>query len=397
MNLKLIQKALAEIDADGWLFYDFHNRDHIAYRVLGLDFKKPCSRRWFCYVPRVGKAVKLVHSIEPRVLAGVPGDSIIYRGRVELQAGLKSMLRNVGRVAMQYSPMGKVPTISLVDAGTIELVRSMGVEVVSSANLVARIYSTIDTQGFTSHQEAGLRVQAIKNEAFSKIFEAVKRGRKLDEYTLQQHILKRFSELNLTCGASAPIVAVNDHAADPHFEPRPENSRVFKKDDRILLDIWAKLKTPGAIYYDITWCSYAGVKPPAAYTKFFTIVTRARDAAVQFATAALEGGRTIRGWEVDKACRDVIAAEGLEPYFLHRTGHSIDTSVHGEGANIDGLETEDDRAILPSTCFSIEPGIYKSGIGVRTEVSVCVDAKKRVRVFGDIQKELVTPDSLDSL
>ena len=188
---------------------------------------------------------------------------------------------------------------------------------------------------------------------------------------------------------SAPIVAANEHAADPHFEPARESSHVFKENDRVLLDIWAKVNAPGAIYYDITWCGYAGEKPPAEYARLFALAVQARDAAIDFARNSLASGKTVRGWEIDKACRDVIAAQNLEPYFLHRTGHSIDTSCHGEGANIDGLETQDDRAILPSTCFSIEPGIYKSGIGVRTEVSVCVDAKKRVRIFGDVQKELV--------
>ncbi len=394
MNLNQIQTALSAADLDGWLFYDFHNRDHIGYRVLGLDFKKPCSRRWFCFVPRAGKPIKLVHSIEPRMLATVPGTTIVYRGHVELHAALCALLKGVRRVAMQYSPNASVPTNSLTDAGTVELIRSLGVDVASSAELVARIYSTIDAHGFALHEEAGRKVQAIKNEAFAKIFDAIRRGRKLDEWTLQRHILARFAEENLVCGASAPIVAANSHAADPHFEPTQKNARVFKKNDRILLDIWAKINAPGAIYYDITWCGYAGTKPPASYVKLFALAMQARDAAVDFARQSLDAGRTVRGWEIDKACRDVIATAGLERYFLHRTGHSIDTSVHGEGANIDGLETQDDRAILPSTCFSVEPGIYKAGVGVRTEVSVCVDAKNRVQIVGDIQTELVTPETL---
>ena len=394
MNLKQIQSALALTDSDGWLFYDFHNRDHIGYRVLGLDFKKPCSRRWFCYVPRTGKPLKLVHAIEPKMLATVPGATTVYRGHVDLHAALREMLKGARRVAMQYSPMGNVPTISLTDAGTVELIRSYGVEVVSSAELVARTYSTIDARGFELHQEAGRKVQAIKNDAFKKIFDAIKKGKKLDEYSLQQQIMERFVTENLTSGLHGPIIAANAHAADPHFEPTKKNSQVFKKNDRILLDIWAKVNVPGAIYYDITWCGYAGEKPPALYVKRFDIAMQARDAAIQFASDSLAAGRTVRGWEVDQACRNVIAAQGLEPFFRHRTGHSIDASVHGEGANIDGLETKDDRSILPNTCFSIEPGIYKAGIGVRTEVSVCVDAKKRVSVFGDIQTALVTPETL---
>ena len=390
MNLKKIQSALSQFDADGWLLYDFHNRDHIAYRVLGVDFSKPCSRRWFCYIPRRGRPIKLVHAIEPRALDVFLGKKLIYRGHVELHAGLKQMLAGARRVAMQYSPQANVPTVSLTDAGTVELVRSLGVKVVSSAELVARIYSTIDARGFALHAEAGRKVQAIKDEAFALIFDAVRRGRKLHEWAVQQYILKRFGEAQLSCGHSAPIVAANEHAADPHFELTQQNSRPFKKNDRILLDIWAKVNAPGAIYYDITWCGYAGERVPDAYVKQFALAVRARDAAIGFVRTALEEGRNVRGWEVDKACRDVIADAGLERYFLHRTGHSIDTSVHGDGANIDSLETKDDRAILPSTCFSIEPGIYKNGIGVRTEVSVCVDAKNRVKIYGDVQRQLVT-------
>ena len=391
MKLKQIQSALKQTgSADGWLFSDFHHRDPLGGRVLGLDPGKICKRRWFYFVPASGAPWKLVHAIEQFVLDGLPGKKWVYRGHAELREKLQELLRGARGVAMQYSPLGRVPMVSLIDAGTVELVRSLGVEVRSSADLIARIHSTVSARGFKLHAEAGRKVQAVKDAAFKKIFDAIARGRKLDEYALQQFIAGRFAAENLICDAP-PIVAIDEHAADPHFEVSKKSPRVFKKNSRILLDMWAKVNAPGAIYYDITWCGYAGATPPARYAKLFELVTRARDAALDFVRDGLAAGRTVRGWEVDKACRDVIAAQGLEPHFLHRTGHSIDTDVHGSGANIDGLETLDDRAILPATCFSIEPGIYLDGIGVRTEVSVCVDAKNRVKVIGEIQRELVLP------
>ena len=391
MKLHQIQSALKQTGAaDGWLFSDFHHRDPLGGRVLGLDPAKICKRRWFYFVPAVGAPQKLVHAIEQFVLDDLPGKKCVYRGHVELREKLQALLQGARSVAMQYSPMGHVPMVSLIDAGTVELVRSLGVEVRSSADLIARIHSIVSTRGFKLHAEAGLKVQAIKDAAFKKIFDAVASGRKLDEFALQQFIVERFAQANLVSDAP-PIVAVDDHAADPHFEVSKKNPRAFKKHSRILLDMWAKVNAPGAIYYDITWCGYAGAKPPARYAKLFEHVTRARDAALDFVRDGLAAGRTVRGWEIDKACRDVIAAQGLEPHFLHRTGHSIDSDVHGSGANIDGLETLDDRAILPSTCFSIEPGIYLDGIGVRTEISVCIDAKNRVKVIGDMQRELMLP------
>ena len=389
MNLKNIQAAIAAQKLDGWLFCDFHNREKIAYTILGLDINKSCSRRWFYFIPARGTPLKLVHAIEPAFLDALPGRNVMYSGWVELHAGLKSILKNQKRVAMQYSPLNNIPTVSTVDAGTIELVRSFGPQVVSSAELVQRLYSHVDGKRFRSHQRAGKAIQEIKDEAFELIFSSVRKGKKITELDVQQFILYRFKDENLTCGNHAPIVAANGHAADPHFEPNAKNTRAFKKNDRVLIDLWAKLNEPGAVFYDITWCGYIGAKAPSDYAKVFGIVIRARDAAVACVENALAKKKTLRGWEVDKACRDVIANAGYGKYFIHRTGHSIDTSVHGQGANIDGLETKDERALLPGSLFSIEPGIYKGDVGVRSEINVYIGLDGRARIEGAVQKELI--------
>lgn len=390
MNVKTLQAAISATEADGWLLCDFHNRDPIAARVLGLDARAYNTRRWFYYIPRVGQPQKIVHSIEAKALDACPGIRYLYRGHEELHNALRSVLKGVRRVAMNYSPRNNIPTVSTVDAGTVELIRSFGVEVISSANLVAAMHSTIDARGLAAHQKAGKIIQTVKDEAFGLIFHAIKKGKKLSEFDVQQYIMERFAEEGVTSGSHGPIVAANAHAADPHFEPPAKGSSVFKKGDRILLDIWGKLNQPDGIYYDITWCGFAGEKPPADYVKLFALAVRARDTALQFARDAFAEGRTVRGNEVDQVCRGVIASGGYEKFFTHRTGHSIGTEVHGEGANIDSIETLDDRALLPATCFSIEPGIYASPIGVRTEISVCITPKKQVEVYGAIQTELLT-------
>ena len=408
MDLRKIQQAIAAQDIDGWLFCDFHNREHIAYRILGLDINKSCSRRWFYFVPRRGAPVKLVHAIEQGALSALPGKTRVYAGWEALKENLGAILNQTGsphpglaslarpspggrgkrRVAMQYSPKNNIPTISLVDAGTIELVRSLGVEVVSSADLVQRLYSLVDDKRFKSHQKAGKLVQKIKDDAFALIINSLNRKKAISELDVQKFIMDRFEENNLTTN-HGPIVAANEHAADPHFEPTAKNSKRFKKNDRVLIDLWAKLKTHDAVYYDITWCGFLGSSPPAEYVKRFQITMNARDAAINFVRDSLRAGKTIRGWEVDKVCRGVITDAGFGKYFVHRTGHSIDTSVHGEGANIDSLETQDDRKLIPGALFSIEPGIYKDGIGVRSEVDVYISLHGDVCVEGAVQQELI--------
>jgi Xaa-Pro dipeptidase len=389
MDLRAIQEHIREQNIDGWLFCDFHNRDHIAYRVLGLNFKKPCSRRWFYLIPKNGTPQKLVHLVEPGFLDALPGKKKSYAGWEALHDCLKKMLAGTKRIAMQYSPFNNIPTISLVDAGTIELIRSFDVNVVSSADLVQRLYSVVDENRFRSHQRAGKKVQAIKDAAFKFAFDSVRRNKAVTEYDVQRFILRGFDAEKLTCEGHAPIVGVNDHAADPHFEPTPKNARRLKKNDRLLIDLWAKLDTPDSVYYDITWCGFLGTRPPTDYVNVFDLVVSARETALAYVQAALNRKKSLCGWQVDKVCRDVIRTAGFGKYFLHRTGHSIDTSVHGEGANIDSLETKDERQLLPGALFSIEPGIYKGDTGVRTEIDAYIDRNGSVQVEGPRQQCLL--------
>ncbi|RKY79117.1 aminopeptidase P family protein [candidate division KSB1 bacterium] len=390
MDLERIQQALREKNLDGWLFYDFHNRDQLAYRILDLDGSKMTTRRWFYFIPADGEPQKLVHSVEPTKLDALPGKKTIYLPWEQLHAELEKILGPPKRIAMQYSPDNNIPYISIVDGGTIELIRKFGHEIVSSADLVQVFEAVIDEKGYQSHLEAGKIIQQIKDEAFAEIGKAVHGRKRVTEYDIQQFIVRRFEEENLTCENEFPIVGVNEHPANPHFEPTFENAYVIKEGDTVLIDLWAKKKEPGAIYYDITWCGFVGKNPPTKYVEIFHIVRDARNAAVRFIRDKFARGEPCFGWQVDDVCRQVVKDSGYGSYFIHRTGHSIGTKVHGNGVNIDNLETKDERQLVPGICFSIEPGIYLEGqMAVRSEVNVFITMQGEVVVAGDEQQELV--------
>ena len=389
MNLTTIQAALRQRGLDGWLFTDHHARDPLAYRILGLPTGM-VSRRWWYYVPAQGAPSGLAHKVEPRKLDTLPGNIDRYIAWTELHAKLRAILAGSKKIAMQYSPNNDIPYIGLIDAGTVELIRSMGPEVVSSADLVQQFEAVSGDEGFESHSWAGVLVQEIKDEAFAMMSEALREGQHLTEFQVKEHIVKRFEEEHLTCEGESPIVGFNDHPADPHFEPTAANAYTLKREDTVLLDLWARRDDPPGIYYDITWCAFAGTSPPAKYVAIFDAARRARDAAYDFVRHRLEAGTPTRGCDVDDVARKVIRDAGYGDYFLHRTGHSIGTTVHGNGANIDNLETKDERLIVPGTCFSIEPGIYLAGsMAVRTEIDVFVTPKGRAEVVGAVQDELL--------
>lgn len=389
MNLSAIQQALRQRKLDGWLLCDFHNRDHLAYRVLGLDMTKMTTRRWYYFIPAKGEPRKLVHSVEPRKLDALPGKKEVYLPWTQLHASLKKMLGAPKKIAMQYSPKNNVPAVSLVDAGTIELVKSFGHKIVSSADLVQLFEATIGEEGYRMHKEAGVVVDRIRAEAFDQIRNAVATGSGMTEYDLQQFIMRRFKEEGLIT-VDPPIVGTNEHPADPHFESTPENARPFKQGDTVLIDLWAKVNKPGAIYYDITWVGYVGDQPPAKYQEIFNVVKSARDAAVAFVKDRFAKGKPCYGWEVDDACRSVVKKAGYGKYFVHRTGHSIGEEVHGNGVNIDNLETKDERQLMPGSCFSVEPGIYLEGqMAARTEINMFIRHDGVPEVTGEMQQELV--------
>lgn len=390
MNLSAIQQALKEAGFDGWLFYDFHNRDQIAARILNMDTKRFASRRWFYYIPAVGEPQKLVHAIEPWRCDHLPGAKQIYLPWQQQHSLLKDILADAKSVAMQYSPNNAIPYVSIVDAGTVELIRSFGINVVSSANLVSIFESHLSNEDCQSHIEAGEVMQMVKDEAFKEIARRIKAGLHPTEYEIYEFMINLMKNNQMTC-EDGPIVAINEHAADPHFEPTLENSYKMKEGDLVLLDLWAKKDKPGSIYYDITWMGYIGTEIPGKIANIFEITANARNTGLKIVQDRFASNQAVYGWEVDDAVRKVIINAGYGNYFIHRTGHNIAEEVHGNGTHIDNLETKDERNIIKGSCFSIEPGIYipEEKIGFRTEIDVFVTDDGEVKVFGAIQDKVI--------
>lgn len=386
VDIAEMQKDLRSAKVDGWLFYDFRGRDPIALRILELPAGMR-TRRWFYFVPAKGPAKKLVHKIEAGALAAVPGDTLYYAGQKELRDNLKKALGKAKTVAMQYSPKNAIPYVALVDAGTVELVKSLGTKVVTSADLVQKYEACWSKEQLQSHLVAGRAIDRIVREAFEYAAKCVKDKTPVTEYDVQQFILGRFAEAGITT-EEGPDVAVNANASDPHYGPTKEKSSLIREGDLLLLDVWGKEKKPNSVYYDITWMGYLGAKVPEKYTKVFAVLREARDRAVELIRARVKAGKPLKGWEVDDAARGVVEKAGYGKYFFHRTGHNIGTSVHGNGVNMDGLETLDERHLIAGTCNSVEPGIYLPEFGMRTEVDVYVN-EKDARVTGAVQTEIL--------
>lgn len=386
MNVTAVQQALAAHNLGGWLFFDHHLRDPLAYRILGLEALRHVTRRWYYYVPREGEPVKLVHRVEPHVLDVLPGAKRAYSGWREQRACLAEILAPGSRVAMQYSPECAIPYVAMVDAGTVELIRSLGAEVVSSADLVQEFEARWTDEQYAMHCEAGRRVDAVRAAAFRWIGGQLAAGREPGEFDVYGFIRESFAREALVTD-HGPIVAVNAHTADPHYEPTAAAQAQIRPGDFVLIDMWAKLDRARAVYYDITWTGVCG-PPDGQVQAVFEVVRRARDQAIARVRGALAAGETLRGYEVDDAARGVIAAAGYGDFFTHRTGHSIGEDVHGAGVNMDNLETQDSRRVIPGVCFSVEPGIYLGPFGVRSEVNVFVGAREVV-VTGEVQQALV--------
>jgi Xaa-Pro aminopeptidase len=387
MDLSAIQTALRERNIDAWLFYDHHHRDPIGYRLLGLPDGLMVTRRWYYLIPSKGEPVKLVHKIEAAHLDTLPGSKRQYAGWQELFESLKALLAAHRDVAMQYSPNNSVFTVSLVDAGTAEMVRGLGKNIVSSADLVAQFEATWSEEQIKTHFAARDVIDPLTAEAFKEIGRRVLSGG-THEHEIQQWFMEAFQRENLVTD-DPPIVAVNSNSGNPHYEPRADRPVPIREGDFVLLDVWAKKNTPGAVYYDITWTGCVGKGPSDRQREVFRVVTEARDIGVKTVVDAMAAGQPIAGWEVDQAVRGHIKKAKYGDYFIHRTGHSIGTDVHANGANMDDLEIHDERRILPNSCFSIEPGVYLPEFGVRSEVNVLV-RQGSAEVTGKIQREIVT-------
>jgi Xaa-Pro aminopeptidase len=389
LDVAAVQDALRNAGLDGWLLYDFHGSNPIAAGLAGLTGgQHMTTRRWYYLIPAHGQPRGLVHVIERHNLDQLPGDKAVYAGRQQLDNGLTNLLKGMRRIAMEYSPMCAIPYLSRVDAGTAEAVRSKGVEILSSGDLVQLFEAAWTPAQLESHRIASAALYRIKDRAFDAAAAAVRAGRAFSEYELQQQMVGWFEDEGLVSD-SAPVVAVDGNAGDPHYLPAARGSRAISADQVLLLDLWGKTRAPGAVFADITWVGVTGSRVPADTARAFAAVAGARDAAVQLVETAMRDGRELRGWEVDRAARTVLEERGYGERILHRTGHSLGENVHGNGVHMDDYETHDDRRLLPGTGFTIEPGLYFESFGVRTEINVFCGQREAV-VTGPRQQEVVT-------
>ena len=388
MDLTAIQSALREHKLDGWLFYDHHHRDPIAYRILGLDENSFVSRRWFYFIPAEGEPRKLVHRIESGKLDSLPGEKHQYSSWQELEQRLEALLIGSETVAMQYSPRNAIMYVSMVDAGTVELLRGFGKEIVSSADLVSHFEAVLTDAQLATHYVAQRHIDEILAAGWNEIGTRARSGG-TDEHAIVQYLQTAMGRAGLDW-EHGPNVSAGPNSADSHYEPTATSSRPIHKGDFVLIDIWAKLKDdPSAVWYDITWTGVVGREPTEREHLIFNTVRDARDASIKVVQDAFAANRPIAGWQADDASRNVIRAAGFGDWFTHRTGHNIGTVLHGNGAHLDNLETHDERLILPNTCFSVEPGLYFTGeFGIRSEVDM-IARKGKAEVTGRIQTELV--------
>jgi Xaa-Pro aminopeptidase len=388
LDIGAVQAALRAQGLDGWLLYDFHGINSIAVDVTGVGRQGGLTtRRWYYLIPASGEPRALVHAIESHALAHLPGTSERYAGRAALESGLQQLLRGMRRIAMEYSPGCAIPYVSRVDAGTIELVRQSGIEVVSSGDLIQQ-FSAVWSEGqIRTHAAASEKLYRVKDRAFEEAARRLKDGVTVTEFDIQQLMAGWFAEEGLVSD-SAPVVAAERNAGDPHYLPTAEATRTIGREEVLLLDLWGKLDAPGAVFADITWVGYTGREAPARIGKAFNAVKRARDAAVELVQQRTRAGEEIRGFEVDRASMAVLRAAGYDDAILHRTGHSLGEAVHGNGVNMDDYETHDDRRLLPGTGFTIEPGVYFADFGIRSEINMIV-GDKDASVTGPRQNEML--------
>jgi Xaa-Pro dipeptidase len=386
-----IAQALAEAGLDGWLFYDFRLSDPLAYRILGLDEQGLTTRRWFYFIAANGPPQALVSAVEAHRLDALPASPrIVYRSEQQMLEGLGRILQHRRRIAMNYSPHCAIPYVSRVDGGTIELVRSLGVEIVTAADLIQVFEATLTPAQLAGHRRAAAALREVVHESFAEIARRVRGHLLCTEYRVQRFVLQRIEARRMRTD-EAPIVAVNANAANPHFSTNAENDTPIKSGDLVLLDLFAKEAASDSIYGDLTWMGFVGDEVPDDYARIFRIVARAREAAVELVQTRIRDGLTVTGAEADQASRSIIEQEGYGDQFVHRTGHSIGREVHGTGANLDSLETRDHRALIERTCFSVEPGIYLPGrFGVRSELDLAIE-NRRAEISGAPAQEDIIP------
>jgi Xaa-Pro dipeptidase len=389
LDIGAVQAALTADGLDGWLLYDFRGLNPIAADVtaVGRQGGHLATRRWYYLIPAAGEPRGLVHKIEKHSLSHLPGSTTQYAGRDQLEDGLRKLLTGIGRVAMEYSPGCAIPYVSRIDAGTVELVRRAGPEVVSSGDLIQRFSAVWNAEAITTHRQASEKLYRVKDRALDAVARRLRDGVGTTEFDIQQLMAGWFRDEGLISD-SDPNVSAAENSGNPHYLPTATTHRPIRHDEIVLLDLWGKLDRPGAVYADITWVGYSGARVPERFAKAFAAICGARDAGIGLVQDATRAGRELRGFEVDRAASAVLRDAGYADKILHRTGHSLGETVHGNGVNMDDYETHDDRRLLPGTGFTIEPGVYFDDFGVRTEINMVV-APRDAAVTGPLQTDIL--------
>ncbi len=388
-DLKKMQEIIKKMNLDGWLLYDFRGSNDLALNILDIPVETHLTRRFYYFIPKEGTPTKIVNAIEAFHLNHIPGTQLKYSSHSSLSNHLEHVLKNVKKIAMEYSPMNSIPYVSKVDAGTLEQIKSYGVEIVTSGDLISLFDAVWTDEQYQENIPVANDLTKIAKDAFNLIKEKTLANITLTEYDVQKFIDNEISKKNYITEPPI-IVGVNENSGNPHYAPDKDHYKEIKKGDFVLIDLWAKTNKENGVYADITWTGYMGDSVPEKYVKIFNIVAEARDAAFNFVANRFKEGKEVRGYEVDDVTRNVITKAGYGQYFFHRTGHSITTEIHGSGAHMDDYETRDERLLLPSTSFSIEPGIYLPEFGVRSEIDVYISPEgKVIATGGERQKEVI--------
>jgi Xaa-Pro aminopeptidase len=388
-DLKKIQEIITKMNLDAWLLYDFRGSNDVALDILDIPRESHLTRRFYYFIPKSGTPVKIVNAIEAYHLDHLPGLKLKYSSHTSLSNHLSETLKNVKRIAMEYSPLNAIPYVSKIDAGTLEQIKSYGVEVVTSGDLISLFAAVWDNAQYRDNIPVATAMTDIVKDAFNLIKNKILTEGVTNEYKIQKFINDEFDKRGYITEPPI-IVGVNENSGNPHYGPSEEEFKEIRKGDFVLIDLWAKSKLPNAVYADITWTGFVGETVPEKYVKIFNIVAEARDTAFNLVESRFKEDKEIRGYEVDDAARNVITKAGYGEYYFHRTGHSITTDIHGSGAHMDNYETRDERLLLPSTSFSIEPGIYLPEFGVRSEIDVFIKPNGEVIATGGArQKEVV--------
>ncbi len=383
--LETMQEAIVEENLDGWLFFHFRGRDPVTMRILDLSSSAISTRPAYYLVPASGTPVKIVHTIEQGVFDALPGERIIYATRTELLEALSAQPK--GRVAVQFSQ--ELPIVSYLDLGTARTLESLGFTLESSGSLIQRTVGVLDEGGIASHERASAHLLEIVDNTWNRIRRLFVDGGTTTEGEVQTWITDEFAARGLYTD-HPPIVACGPHAGDPHYEPPAGGGAVLKSGEVLQLDLWAKEQQPGAIYGDISWLGCLGEHPDPEVQKAFEVLVRSRDTGLALVTERIAQGTPVTGFEVDETVRQVLIEGGYGDAIRHRTGHGIDTEDHGSGVNLDSVEFPDHRRIIEGSCFSIEPGIYRTDWGLRTEINVYVHNGEAIVSGGRKQTQLLS-------